>query len=152
MTGAAPRGGFGERVFAAVIGIVFAGQFILALRYPPDPRLFPLIIAGIGCVLTVLLVIGLGLHDAEHGAPARLARGKLILTLAVSPAYGLSLWLLGYWISTLIAIPLVAWQLGYRNRTVLALVTVGIALALGLTFPLVNVPLPRGFLFAHFTR
>lgn len=140
------RGGVGERVFAGAIGIVFAGQFLMALRYPPDPRLFPLIVSAIGFLLAIAMLFGPGLHDRELGAPELLSRFSVILTLAVSPAYGVALWLFGYWISTIIAIPLIAWMLGYRRRSILAIVTVGVAVSLGVLFPLLDVPLPVGLL------
>jgi hypothetical protein len=57
----------------------------------------------------------------------------------------LGLWLFGYWIATIIAIPAVAFLLGYRRWHQVALVTVGITIALGVLFPLLNVPLPVGF-------
>ncbi|MGH6725428.1 MAG: tripartite tricarboxylate transporter TctB family protein [Pseudolabrys sp.] len=140
------KGGVGERVFAGAIGIVFAGQFLMALRYPPDPRLFPLIVSAAGFLLAVVMLFGPGLHDRDLGAPESLTRRSLILILAVSPAYGVALWLFGYWISTIIAIPLIAWMLGYRRRSMLAIVTAAVAVALGVLFPLLEVPLPVGLL------
>jgi hypothetical protein len=54
--------------------------------------------------------------------------------------------LFGYWIATLVAIPVVSMLLGYRKRTVLVLVTAGVTAALGIVFPLLAVPLPKGML------
>jgi hypothetical protein len=136
----------GERIFAGAIGLVFAGQFMMALRYPPDPQLFPLIVAAAGFILAGLLVLGVGLHDHAIGAPEPVPRDKLVLTLAVSPVYGAALWILGYWIATIITVPAIAWLLGYRNKTILAAVTIGVALALGVLFPLLGVYLPVGLL------
>jgi hypothetical protein len=138
--------GLGERVFAGAIGIIFLGQFCMALRYPSDPRLFPLIVAVAGGALAVSLVAGFGLHDATLGPPKKLPRASLLLTLGVSPAYGFCLWVFGYWIATLVAIPVVSMLLGYRKRTVLVLVTAGVTAALGIVFPLLAVPLPKGML------
>jgi|SRR6185437_7953172 len=140
------RNGVGERIFAGAIGIIFAGQFLMALRYPSDPRLFPLIISAAGFLLTVALVLGLGLHDRHLGRPEPLPAGRLTLTLVVSPVYALGLWFLGYWVSTLIAIPLVAWLLGYRKRQTIAIVTLVVTVLLGVLFPLLDVPLPLGLL------
>ena len=141
-----PRAGVGERIFAAAIGAIFAVQFILALNYPPEPRLFPLIVAVAGMLFSIALLSGIGLHDRELGAPEPIARGKLALTLAVSPVYGVALFVVGYWIATLAAVPTVAWLLGYRNARTLAIVTVSLAVVLGVLFPLLGVGLPRGLL------
>lgn len=146
------RPGVGERIFAAATGVVFAGQFLLALRYPSDPRLFPEIVSAAGFILAATLIIGPGLHDRILGAPEPIPRRQLVLALAVSPAYGLGLWVLGYWIASLITIPAIAWLLGYRNKPMLALVTAGAAVALGVLFPLLDVPLPKGILSTFFTR
>lgn len=137
--------GVGERVFAGVLGLVFAAQFLMALRYPPDPRLFPLIVSAVGVVLASALVFGAGLHDRFLGTPERLPPGRLILAIVAAPLFALGLWLFGYWIATIIAIPAVAFLLGYRRWHQVALVTVGITIALGVLFPLLNVPLPVGF-------
>lgn len=142
--------GAGERIFAGAIAVVFAGQFLMALRYPADPRLFPLIVSAAGFLMAVVLVCGPGLHDRILGAPEPVPRNKLLLALAVSPAYGLGLWVLGYWVATLIAIPVIAWLLGYRNKPMLALVTGCVTVALGVLFPLLDVPLPKGLLPALF--
>jgi hypothetical protein len=146
MEQAGPRPGVGERVFAAIIGAIFAVQFVMALGYPPEPRLFPLIVAVAGMLFSVALLAGIGLHDLEMGPPEPIARGKLALTLAVSPLYGIALFFVGYWIATLAAVPTVAWLLGYRNARTLAIVTISLAVVLGVLFPLLGVGLPRGLL------
>jgi hypothetical protein len=138
--------GLGERIFAGAVGLIFAGQFLMALKYPSDPRLFPLIVSAAGFMLSVALALGVGLHDHLLGPPEVLPKARLTLTLAVSPIYAFGLWFLGYWIATIIAIPTIAWLLGYRNKPILVLVTFGVALALGVIFPLLDVPLPVGFL------
>jgi Tripartite tricarboxylate transporter TctB family len=146
------RAGVGERVFAGAIGLVFLVQFLMALRYPSDPRLFPLIVAGVGVLLSVAIVFGVGLHYADTDSPEPLSKPDLILALVVSPAYGFVLWLLGYWIASGIAIPLLAWLLGYRNRSVLMTSTISVVVVLGVLFPLLDVPLPSGFLMQQLFR
>lgn len=140
------RDGVGERIFAGAIGVIFTAQFLMALRYPSDPRLFPLIVSAAGILLAVALVLGVGLHDRHLGRPEALPARHLTLTLVVSPAYALGLWVLGYWMATVIAIPLVAWLLGYRKKQTIALVTIGVTVTLGVLFPLLDVPLPLGLL------
>ena len=146
------RIGSGERIFSFCTGAVFAAQFLMALRYPTDPRLFPLIVSGAGLFISVLLAFGAGLHDRLLGPPEPVSMNKLVLTLGVSPAYGLGLWVLGYWIATLITIPAIAWLLGYRHKAMLALVTACVAVALGVLFPLLDVPLPKGLLLTALAR
>lgn len=146
------RAGRGERLFAASLGLIFAVQFGLALRYPSDPRLFPLIVSAVGVLLAAAVALGFGLggeraEEAADDAPPGPAPS--LLALIAPPAYALALWLIGYWAATIIAIPLLAWRLQYRNVVVLALVTTGVAVAIGVLFPLVHVPLPPGLLFAR---
>jgi Tripartite tricarboxylate transporter TctB family len=151
------RQGRGERIFAALIGAVFVLQFALALRYPADPRLFPLIVSAIGAALALAVVLGFGLggeaHGAEEEVPATVEAGTrrapFLLALTAPPAYGAALWLFGYWIATPVTIPVVAWLLGYRRVAVIAAVTSGVTLAIGILFPLVHVPLPAGLIFAR---
>ncbi len=146
------RAVIGERVFAGAIGLVFLAQFLMALRYPSDPRLFPLIVAGVGVLLSVAIVFGVGLHYADTDSPEPLSKPDLILALVVSPAYGFALWLFGYWIASGLAIPLLAWLLGYRNRSVLMTATMSVVVVLGVLFPLLDVPLPSGFLMQQLFR
>lgn len=151
MTEKSGRRSRGERIFVAVIGLVFAFQFATALSYPPDPRLFPLIVAGAGMLLAGSMEFGIGLGDDVTEEPGAMSWRMLSLALVTPPLYALGLWLLGFWIATIIAIPTVAMLLGYRRPIVMALVTAGITLAIGLLFPLANVGLPKAALFGrHF--
>jgi hypothetical protein len=137
----------GQRIFAGVVGIVFAGQFLMALRYPSDPRLFPLIISAAGFLLAVALVFGLGLHaDDEESAAHTKRPPQFLLTLVVAPIYAFALWLFGYWTASILAIPIVAWKLGYRRKLPLAIATFVVTVLLGVLFPLLEVPLPKGLL------
>lgn len=140
----------GGRLFAALIGIFFGVQFVLALGYPSDPRLFPLIVSAIGFFLAMALTLGFG-FDEQDGEPTQQRPGRRQLELAIlaPPAFGFGLWLLGFWLATLVAIPAIAYLLGYRNRAVIAAVTVGVALSIGVLFPLVHVPLPHGLIFGR---
>ncbi len=142
-----PQRSQGERIFVAVIGFVFVVQFILALSYPSDPRLFPLLVTGVGILIAVAMEFGFGLGKPASEEPGALPPRLLAMALLAPPLYALCLWALGFWIATLAAIPIIAWLLDYRKRLILLLVTVGMALAIGVTFPLVNVVLPTGALF-----
>jgi hypothetical protein len=139
----------GGRLFAALIAIFFAVQFVLALGYPSDPRLFPLIVSAIGFVLAMALTLGFGFGEQDGEPTQRAGRRQLELAILAPPAFGFGLWLLGFWLATLVAIPSIAWLLGYRNRTVIAAVTVGVALSIGVLFPLVHVSLPHGLIFGR---
>ena len=137
----------GERIFVAVIGVIFATQFVLALRYPSDPRLFPMLIAGAGALLAVAMECGVGLGGSAAAMHVPSARARLFLALVVPPFFAVMLWGLGFWIATLVAIPGIAWLLGYRRPLVIVLVTLAMAAAIGIVFPLVNVALPTGAIF-----
>lgn len=151
MTERPSRRSRGERIFTAVIGFVFAFQFAIALSYPPDPRLFPLIVAGAGMLLAGAMEFGLGLGEETGEKLDSMSRRLLTLALVTPPLYALALWLVGYWVATIVAIPAIAVLLGYRRPIVIALVTAGVALAIGLLLPLVNVGLPKAALFGrHF--
>jgi hypothetical protein len=138
----------GERIFVGVIGLVFAIQFCLAMSYPADPRLFPLIVAAIGVGLAVATQIRRREKKATQ-TPEPIAPRRLALALIVPPLYGIVLWALGFWVATILAIPALSLLLGYRRYFLILLVTAGMTLAVGLLFPLVNITVPQPALLAH---
>ena len=148
---AMPRRALGGRVFAAVIGVFFAVQFVLALGYPSDPRLFPLIVSTTGFFLAVALVAGFGFGEEEDDPVTPAGRRQLMLAVLSPPAFALGLWLIGFWLATLVAVPSIAWLLGYRNKAVIGAVTIGLMVSIGVLFPLVHVALPAGLLFRGVT-
>ncbi|WP_233838928.1 tripartite tricarboxylate transporter TctB family protein [Paraburkholderia sp. ZP32-5] len=131
-----------------VIGLVFVIQFGLAMSYPADPRLFPLIVAAIGVRLAIATQIR-GREKKPPRAPEPIAPRRLALALIVPPLYGVVLWALGFWMATILAIPALSLLLGYRRYFLILLVTLGMALAVGLLFPVVNITVPQPALFAH---
>lgn len=141
----------GERIFVSIIGLLFGLQFVLALSYPPDARLFPLIVCGVGFLLAVAMEFGMGLGEAIGEKLSPMSRRLLALALLAPPLYAAALWLFGFWIATAIADPAIAYLLGYRRPLVLVLVTASMTLTIGVLFPLVNVALPKAALFGrHF--
>jgi hypothetical protein len=138
----------GERIFVGVIGLVFAIQFVLAMSYPADPRLFPLIVAAIGVGLAVATQIR-GREKKPPKTPEPIAPRRLALALIVPPLYGIVLWALGFWVATILAIPALSLLLGYRRYFLILLVTAGMTLAVGLLFPVVNITVPQPALLVH---
>jgi Tripartite tricarboxylate transporter TctB family len=140
---------YGELIFVGVIGLVFALQFVLAMSYPADPRLFPVIIAVIGIVLAFATQVGMRGRKSSK-TPEPIAATKLALVLVVPPLYGIVLWAFGFWIATILTIPALSVLLGYRRYFLILLVTVGMALAVGLLFPVVNIAVPKSALFGRY--
>ena len=58
---------YGELIFVGVIALVFVLQLGMAISYPADPRLFPLIIAFFGILLAFATQIGEKLINYIHG-------------------------------------------------------------------------------------
>jgi hypothetical protein len=143
------HGAYGERIFVGAIGLVFVLELGLAIPYPTDARLFPLLIAVVGILLACAALIGMRASKALK-APETIAAAKLALVLGVPPLYGLALWALGFWIATAVTIPALSILLGYRRYVLIALVTVGMALAIGLLFPIVNIAVPKSALFGGY--
>ena len=141
---------YGERVFTVAIGLIFLGQFCLAWSYPSDPRLFPMITACVGLILMAVILFQSRSRPLLLPVADRETRRRTVLALVAPPLFGLALWALGFWIVSIITIPLLSWLLGYRNRAGIAIGTAGVVLAVGLLFPLVNVALPRSALFGSY--
>jgi len=138
----------GERVFAAIIGLVFVGQFCLAWPCPSDPRLFPMIVAIAGLLLMAAVLAQSRAKPLMLAAASREERRRTALALLAPPLYALALWAFGFWVVSIVAIPLLSWLLGYRSRAGIVVGTAGVVLAVGLLFPLVNVALPKSALFS----
>lgn len=83
-----------------------------------------------------------------HAGVGTLAAGAMMAplgrALAAPPLHAVGLRLVGFWIATLVATPLLAVLLGYRNWSVLAAQTVRLALAVGYGFQFVAVRPPEG--------
>ena len=140
---------YGELIFVGVIALVFVLQFGMAISYPADPRLFPLIIAFFGILLAFATQIGVRGRKSSK-APEPIAAAKLAMVLVVPPLYGAALSALGFWIATILAIPAISVLLGYRRYFLILLITVGMALAVGLLFPIVNIAVPKSALFGRY--
>jgi hypothetical protein len=140
--------GYGELIFVGSIGLVFLIEFGLSLSYPSDPRLFPLLIAVVGMLLAVATQVGLR-GRKKSLRPESVAAKKLIWILVVPPVYGLALWALGFWIATIVTIPVLSVMLGYRRYALIAMVTLVMALAVGLLFPVVHIAVPKSALFGR---
>lgn len=133
----------GERAFAIVLAAMFVAMVVAARDYPWEPRLFPTVVALAGVALAVAAAArARSIEPPREREPRR----RIVLALVAPPLYGGALFLLGFWIATLVAIPVLARALGFRKVPVLIAVTAVVTAAVGLGFGAVDVRLPHGAL------
>jgi hypothetical protein len=143
-------GAWAEVAMAAALGAYFVYQLAAASRYPPEPALFPRIVAlaGIGLAAAVALRV-LRLPPA---APAdAIAPAKLAVVVSAPIVFGLGLWLFGYWLASAAALIVLPLLLGLRQWKALVLTSLAVTLFFGLVLGYLDVRLPRGLLFHALT-
>jgi hypothetical protein len=131
---------------AAALGAYFVYQLAAASRYPVEPALFPRIVAlaDIGLAAAVALRAFLLPPAAPSGA---IAAPKLAVVVSAPLAFGLGLWLLGYWLASAAALIVFPLLLGFRHWKVLVATSLGVTLSFGILLGYLEVRLPRGLLF-----
>jgi putative tricarboxylic transport membrane protein len=139
-------------------GFALAGLFalvlIMALGYPPEARLFPLIVSTAGLAFSVMLLVAQaapgGTKDGgrDTSLPAGDGDGRRFgLALLSAPAFCLLVWLLGFYLAALLTLSLLPYALGYRHLVVTGLFAVVLVAVLYLVFSLaMEMSLPDGLL------
>lgn len=147
-----------DLVTSLVILLYFAVIFTLAFSYPPEARLFPLVLGLPGLVLA-LLVCGRAMArwrraragPAGGGAAAAKDRRALswpdLVAFGLGAFYLLAVAVLGFVIATALISLLVPYLLGYRKPLQVALFTAILLLSVWLIFPvMLGLSLPTGLL------
>jgi hypothetical protein len=130
------------RLISLALFLVFLLVVAEGATYPPEARLFPTMVgvAGMVLALAVFLVHGGGADsDAEaatsedlSAAPPDAAppsRGRVLLAVAAAPVYALVVWVLGFYVASLLALVVLPQCLGYRRVGMLTLIAaLGVAL------------------------
>ncbi|MGH7264694.1 MAG: tripartite tricarboxylate transporter TctB family protein [Candidatus Rokuibacteriota bacterium] len=151
--GASAGAARGDVAVAVGLGAVFLVVVGLGVRYPRDARLFPLIIGSVGLGLAGLTLVSLLVDRGQGPTRGEPPAGRSRVALGAAPAYAVFLWLAGFWIASLLAIPIFAALLGYRRLRYLIPVTLATVGATGLFFSAVmEIRLPRGLLVAWLLR
>lgn len=142
-----------EFVLIGLVLFVFIGNILFALHLPFDAKLFPTVIGCAGALLCFLIVIAEFRRWRTQAASAirnddpatHVEWQRYALALGSTPVFGLLLWLLGFFVASLAAMIAMPWLMGFRDRKVIALVTVVTIVILTLIFPyFVGVNLPHG--------
>jgi len=115
----------------------------------------PAAASGIGfamcCFWALQSVRILAAGRAERLEATGVDLSRFVLILAVGAAYVAGFVWLGFFTSTVIMVPAVAWMLGYREPKVILLTTLSITLVLYAVFRLLlGVPLPEEALWSLF--
>lgn len=154
------RRNWAELLVGIGLVLVFAVVLAEAARYPRDARLFPVFIgvAGLGMAL-ILVARGLRHPGGRAARPDDDGEGAggtggtapptpLWVAILAAPAFGVTMWLLGFWVPTGLVVLLGPWVMGYRDLRRRVALTVGTLGVLAFMFPyLLNVPLPTGLVF-----
>lgn len=128
--------------------VIFGGQFLIALGYPEEPRLFPLIVGAVGVAMSLALLLGFG-HTEQARAAA--ATSPLPLVPLLAPiVFATGLLTLGFWVTLALGVPTLIATLGERRALILAIATLAvIAMTWGM-FRLIRADVPAGMLWQAF--
>lgn len=131
-----------------VFGAVFAGSFL----YPPDARLFPLMVSGAGLALVLVMTLagerssGHGTHSDVDPVP-RERLPRLALAVLSAPAFCLLVWLIGFYLASIATLILLPFLLGYHRWLIIVPVAAAILVSLMLVFSYaMDMSLPEGLL------
>lgn len=146
MSGFSLSEGLRRSSVALFLLLIFGGQFLLALGYPEEPRLFPLIVGAAGIAMSLALLFGFG-HTEQ--ARAATASSPLPLVPVLAPVlFAAGLLILGFWVTLAVGIPVLVAALGERRPMVWTLATLTvIAMAWGM-FRLIRADVPAGLLWS----
>lgn len=142
-------GAWADAAMATALGAYFVYQLIAASRYPAEPALFPRIVGVVGALLAAGIVIRalVSARPVESAADKHEYR-RLPLAVAAPIAYGIALWLLGYWLASALALIAFPLLLGYRRVLLLIIASIGVIVFFGVVLPYLEVRLPKGLLFS----
>ena len=141
----------GDTLMTAALLVAFAVMVGEAMRYPRDSRLFPIMVGTLGAAAALLLLLRIlrGLVSPPGGEDVEeegfVPAAPLWAALVAAPAFGLVMYVLGFWAATALCAFFGPAVMGYRDLRRRIALTLGTLAALALLFPLVlNLPLPRG--------
>jgi len=144
-----------ELAAAGVFAVLFAVLFLQGIGYSGRSAYMPAAASGIGfamcCFWALQSVRILAAGRAERLEATGVDLSRFVLILAVGAAYVAGFVWLGFFTSTVIMVPAVAWMLGYRETKVILLTTLSFTLVLYAVFRLLlGVPLPEEALWSLF--
>lgn len=126
--------------------LVFGGQFVLALGYPEEPRLFPLIVGAFGIAMSLALLFGFG--HTEQARAASASSPMPLVPLLAPVVFATGLLILGFWVTLALCVPALIALLGERRPMILAVATLAvIAMTWGM-FRLIRAEVPAGVLWS----
>lgn len=137
-----------ELTAAGVFAALFAFLFLIGIGYPGRSAYMPAAASGIGflmcCLWALKAVRMLALGQAEPFDATASDVSRFVLIVVCGAAYLAGFVWLGFFTSTVIMVPAVAWFLDYREPKVIALTTLGFTIVLYVVFRmLLAVPLPK---------
>src|SRR5262245_44749978 len=138
---------------AECLVVVFAVVIIVGRNYPPDARLFPTIVASLGlllCAIFLAACLASPAYVRRAAADMEEALGDVRgfwISCVTPPIYCVGIYLLGFHVASFIAMLVMPWLLGYRDRWRLVAVAAAVVIVLHLVFVVaVEVELPNGLL------
>ncbi len=144
----------GDTAFTAALLVLFAVMLGVAQRYPRDSRLFPMLVAGLGVAIALLLLFRLA--RGEVRAPRGEEEGgdgaaPVWAAVAAPIVFGFVMWLAGFWVASALACFVMPATMGYRDLRHRAALALGTLAVLYLLFPVaLDLPMPRGMLLDRF--
>ena len=138
-----------DRIAGVLIFAVGALLFHNTLDFPEESALFPRMILGLWMVLSGWMVLRSFVvadwRNMEYEA-FFIHGGRFVLAVGMMALYVFAIDWVGYYTTTIIYIPLMAWLLGYRNKFVIVASTViYLGVVLGVFDILFERQLPKEF-------
>jgi hypothetical protein len=148
-------------IVAEVLWAIFVAVVAIAQTYPRDASLFPTIAGGLGvilCSLFLILSLASPQYVAQNIEDMEETEGKprnFWIAFAASPIYTLLIYLIGFDVSTFVAMIAMPYLLGYRGWFRLIAISLALVVVLHLVFVTVfEIDLPAGlagdFFLQHF--
>ena len=138
-----------DRIAGIIIFAVGALLYYHSLEFPPESAQFPRMVLTLWLALSGWMIVRSFVladwRNMEYDA-FFIHAGRLALAIAMMALYIIAIDLVGYYTTTVVYIPLMAWLLGYRNKIIIIASTViYLSIVLGVFDVLFERQLPKEF-------
>jgi putative tricarboxylic transport membrane protein len=141
-----------DRAIAVVVFILAGAMFLEAGQLPFEAGLFPRLVTAIMLIAAIAMFARSFAASGRAPAEPVFINGRLLaITLAATVLYVIAVGTVGYFTSSLVFVPAIAYALGLRHHKAIAIGTVLFVAFLYLVFVRIfQLPMPREMLLERF--
>jgi hypothetical protein len=145
------------RLITLALLLVFLTVVLVGSSYPSEARLFPTMVGIAGMAMAIAVFVLHGREAALESAPAAEelsvappetagpTRGRVLLAVAAAPVYALLVWVVGFYVASLVALIVLPQCLDYRRVGILVVIAVAAVALIALVFSWgMEMALPNG--------